>query len=138
MPVRQIVLLVIAVAAVSLGASTLTAHDGDHGPSQSQIDAIKVNLRNADTSLSTIQSMLNQLTGQQAADANTPLGQMARSMQTMLSELLDLHSVTGRAVEDPGVHDAGPAMAALQSASKDLERMTSAFQSLTKNVSRIS
>jgi hypothetical protein len=138
MSLRTVALVAMALFVIAAaGAGVRAAHDGNHGPGQSPIERVNEKLHKIDAMLSGVQSTIGTLTDRQAAAASTPAGQMAVSVQALLGQMRQLQGVAGRVAGEPGVHDSDAAMGALEKACRDLEKMTSAFQSLAKNVSRM-
>lgn len=138
MSLRFVAPVSMALLVIAASAGMLAAHDGDHGPGQSRIESVNEKLRKIDGMLSGIQSTVGTLTDRQAADASTPANRMAVSVQTLLGDMRQLQGVAGRVAGEPGVHDNDAVMGALEKACRDLEKMTSVFQSLARNVSRMS
>ena len=137
MKLRDLMFLLVAITVATLGANRLTAHDGDHGSTRNQADAILEKLRGIDGTLSKTGSLIAQIADSPTASTDAPSRQLVASMRALVEEMRRLQNVTDDVMNEPGVHDRVAAMSALEKASRDLERMSASLESMAKNVGQM-
>ena len=137
MKLRNVMCLFIVLAAATVLATRLTAHDGDHGSTQNVADEIRERLRGIDGRLSKAGSLIAQLADSPTAATGAPSGQFVTSMRALENEMRRLQNVADDVMNESGIHDRAAAMSALEKASRDLERMSSSLESMAKNVGQM-
>lgn len=145
---RGLGLAVLALATVGLFAAPLVAQMGQHsggqhmqgqtpGAMSASMMATDQMMRNIDTMMTNASSMMRDLSTMQAGmTGSAQHGQTMSSMEGMLDQMRQLHGSLNDMMKDPALHNSGDAMKAFQQACRNLEQMTSAFQSMTKNMNK--
>lgn len=103
---------------------------GQHG----QMTAAEQMMRNIDTMMANIQSSMRDLAAMPMSGGQHD--QMVAGMNGLLEQMRGLHGHLTTMMRDPQLMHQGDAMKAFNQACRDLERMASAFQSMTKNMTQ--
>lgn len=128
--------------AVSVRAASGQMAHGGHGPDQGTVHgsmmATDQMMRNVDSTMANAGSMMRELTAMHAGlDGNSQHDQMVSSMQGMLDQMRQVHGSLSGMMRDPAFGRDAAAMKSFQQAGRNLEQMVSAFQKMTKNMTKV-
>ncbi|MBI2833003.1 MAG: hypothetical protein HYX76_01080 [Acidobacteria bacterium] len=128
-----------AVLAQMHGGTQEHGHDqaGTHGNMQGAMMATDQMMRNIDTMMTNVSSMMRDLNTMHAGMPNaTQHDQVMTSMQGTFDQMRQLHGSLTDMMRDPNFSHDAQSMKGFQQACRNLEQMTSAFQSMTKNMTQ--
>ena len=135
----------VAFMAMTVSARTVSGQmtegnqDREHGQGamQGNMMATDQMMRNIDTMMANAGSMMRDLTAIHAGmSGGSQHDQMMSSMQGMLDQMRQFHGSLNDMMKDPAFGHNNDAMKSFQQACRNLEQMTSAFQSMTKNMTQ--
>ena len=135
----------VAFMAMAVSAPTVSGqmtHGGQgHGQGQSAMQgrmmATDQMMRNIDTMMANAGSMMRDLTAMHAGMSGGPQhDQMMSSMQGMLDQMRQFRGSLNDMMKDPAFGHNNDTMKSFQQAGRNLEQMASAFQSMTKNMTK--
>ena len=148
---RKLMAFVLSGAlAVGIGGVTVLAqmhgsgqgghgHDqaGMQGNMQGSMMATDQMMRNIDSMMTNVSSMMRDLNTMHAGMPNAAQhDQMMGPLQGTFDQMRQLHGSLTQTMRDPSFGHDAQSMKAFQQACKNLEQMTSAFQSMTKNLTQ--
>jgi hypothetical protein len=94
-------------------------------------------MRNVDTMMNNVSGMMRDLTTMHAGMPNAAQhDQVMTSMQGAFDQMRQLHGSLNGMMKDPGLMHNNDAMKSYQQACRNLEQMTSALQSMAKNMTQ--
>jgi len=147
---RKACVLAIFIVALGVGSRVLAQHGG-HGGDQGGMtgmpettQGMQANtrammasdqmLRNIDSMMINLSSTVRDLNALHAGMPNH--SPMMSSMQGTLDQMRQLHGSLTQMMRDPGFGYDAQGMRAFQQACRNLEQMTSSFQTMTKNLTQ--
>ena len=128
-----------AVLAQMHGGAQGHGHEqaGMQGNMQGSMMATDQMMRNIDSMMTNVSSMMRDLNTLHAGMPNAPQhGQMMASMQGTFDQMRQLQGSLNDMRRNPNFGHEAQSMRAFQQACRNLEQMTSAFQSMTKNLTQ--
>ena len=140
-------LTVLVAFGIGSGAVLAQMHGGSQGHGQHEAGmqgnmqgammATDQMMRNIDTMMTNVSSMMRDLTTMHAAMSNGMAHDpVMTSMQGTFDQMRQLRGSLNDMMRNPGFGHDTQSMRAFQQACRNLEQMTSAFQSMTKNMTR--
>ncbi len=146
----SLVLGLSTLLAVALGLAPLAARmqNGQHqmgsqehqhqtaGAMQGPMAAMGQMMRNIDGMVANAANMMHDLSVIHEGMGGEQHNQMASSMQGMFDQMRLFQGSMNEMIKDPALHLNNDAMKGLQQACRDLERMVSSFQDMTKHVTQ--
>lgn len=141
------------IVALGIGGGAVFAQHGGHGgdtqgamqeSTQGSMTATAQMMRNVDTMMRNIDSMMTNASSAMrdlnAMHARMPgglqLDPMMTSMQGTFDQMRQIRGSLNDMMRNPAVGSNAQSMRAFQQACRNLEQMTSAFQSMTKNMAQ--
>jgi len=147
---RMTQLMLLALAAIVTGSSVSLAQmhggaQGGHGHQQGMMQgntqgammATRQIMGNIDSMMTDVSSMMRDLSAMHAGMSNAAQhDQMMGPLQGTFDQMRQLHGSLNQMMRDPAFGHDAQSMKAFQQACRNLEQMTSAFQSMTKNLTQ--
>ena len=112
-------------------------HEHAQGAMQAGMTATDKMMGNIDTMMANAGSMMRDLTAMHAGmSGGAHHDQMMSSMQGMLDQMRQFQGSLNDMMKDPAFRHDSDAMKSFQQSGRNLEQMTSAFQSMAKNMTK--